>query len=275
MTVYIEYVVIDNFLVDYMLLKATFLITGKTIKKGRLLFCAFLGACFALLYPLMNFLPVILSAIKILMGLLLLLLSNNFDTFKSYYVNAVVFFLLTFALGGAILGASSIFNIDANSELSIAVMFLPAYLLIRSLIAVIKYVYSRKNVESKVVKCQLKMGEKVFSLRGFYDTGNGLYDHNSPVVICNKSLFKKILSGAHGLPKIRQIPLNTIVASGKITVIKIDELKIYNGQDENIFNNVTLGVAPVGVGEGYDLILHPDLAGEVVNENVKSFEKSG
>ena len=54
MIVYIEYVLIDNFIIDYLMLKATFNLTGMPVKKRRLFLCAFLGAAIALMYPLMQ-----------------------------------------------------------------------------------------------------------------------------------------------------------------------------------------------------------------------------
>ena len=54
MTVYIEYVLIDNFIIDYLLLKTSLALSGVMVKRARLFFCAFLGAGFALLLPVIS-----------------------------------------------------------------------------------------------------------------------------------------------------------------------------------------------------------------------------
>ena len=120
MTVYIEYVFIDNLIIDYLLFKATFTLTGNGYNKGRLLFCAFLGGVFALLYPLISAHTVIVTVIKVLFGLLIMLLANSYRTKKNFYVNTVVFFGLTFLVGGAIIGVFSLLGLEYSAEFSIA-----------------------------------------------------------------------------------------------------------------------------------------------------------
>ncbi len=261
MTVYIEYVLIDNLLIDYMLLKATFLITGNGYSKGRLFFCALLGAGVALVFPLLALPSLLLGALKILVGLLLLLISASYKNKRAFYINAVVFFALTFALGGALIGVYGLFNLDYSSELSIALIFLPAYVLIRVICGVVSFVYKRKTVASCTVDCELTLNGVTQKLKGFFDTGNGLYDGSSPVIICEKKVFTKFFGGEF-LPKLSKLTFQTVSGEGQMFTVKLDAVKIYLGQTSNIYNNVTLGVSGASVGQGYDVILHPALGGE-------------
>ena len=54
MTVYIEYVIIDNFIIDYLLLKTSLVLSGANAQRARLLFCAVLGVGFSLLLPIIS-----------------------------------------------------------------------------------------------------------------------------------------------------------------------------------------------------------------------------
>ena len=71
MVCYIEYVLLDNFVIDYLLLKAAFSVTGKTVKKLRLFLAAALGAVTAPLFPLIDVSAVIVFFLKLLIILLL------------------------------------------------------------------------------------------------------------------------------------------------------------------------------------------------------------
>jgi hypothetical protein len=73
----------------------------------------------------------------------------------------------------------------------------------------------------------------------------------------DKKVFLRLID--KDFPKVFYLPFSSVSEEKKIPAFKIDELKIYNGKDENIINNVTVGVARVGIE--YDLILHPDLFG--------------
>ncbi|MBE7086773.1 MAG: hypothetical protein E7369_00550 [Clostridiales bacterium] len=258
MTVYIEYVLIDNFVLDYLFLKATFHLTNIPSSKGRLLFCAFLGSVFALIYPLIRLGSVGTAVIKILFGLLLTLISGKFKTKKEYYVCTLIFFCLTTLTGGGIIAVYNLIGLNYSSELSIGLMILPAYAILKIVLAVIKYIYSRKAVVQNVYKCELSLGGRVVVTDGFMDTGNMLYDGDTPVIVCDKRVAKELFSG-DTLPKIKRITFSTVSGKSTMMAITINSIKIYFDGHENIYNKVTLGVAKNSVGTGYGVILHPAL----------------
>ena len=75
MIVYVEYVVIDNLLIDYLLLKTALTLSGIEFKKIRVFLVALFGTGFALVFPLIDLSAFLLAAVKVGMGLLLILLS--------------------------------------------------------------------------------------------------------------------------------------------------------------------------------------------------------
>lgn len=259
MAVYIEYVLIDNFVIDYLLLKATFTLTGNGYKKGRLFLCAILGGIFALVYPLINTHAILITLIKILFGILLMLLATNYRSAKNFYVNTLVFFAMTFLTGGAVIGIYSLLGLDYSKEYSIALMVLPVFLLIQGLTAVVKHIYRRKDIAILIFDCEIAVGESKLKVKGFTDTGNGLYDGDSPVIICGKKTIKKLFSGLKEIPKIYRLNFSTVSGKDDMLAVKLKYLKIYSGEQMNIFNNVTLCVAKSSVGNDYDVILHPAL----------------
>lgn len=261
MVVYIEYVLIDNFVIDYLLLKATFVITNLSVKKGRLFLLAFLGAIFALTYPFMQQIGFLLTIIKILFGLLLMLLATNYKSIKSYYVNTLIFFALTFLTGGVIIGLSNILGIELGTEFSIAIIILPAYLIIKGITELIKYLYRRKDEVAFLYDIELTLNGKVVKTKGFLDTGNGLYYNNQPVIICNKGLFLSFINSNSVLPKMEKIECKTVAGSSTLFAVKISTLKIYFNSEERIFNNVVMAISKVDSVD-YQVILHSALMGE-------------
>lgn len=266
MVVFVEYVIIDNLIIDYLMLKATFTLTGAPLRKRRLFICSFLGGIIALTYPLMQGLGVLESLIKIFSGLLIVLLASKYKSIKAYYVNAVIFFTFTFLTGGIILGIFSLFNIPTSSEISIALMVIPVYFVFRFFSELIKYFFARKTTQSFIYKVDIKMFDNTLTVKGFMDTGNGLLDGVRPVVVANKRLFYRLLGS--NLAKVKLKKLDMITANGKSQnlAVELDELRLYIGQKVNIFNNVTLCVSSQNCGADFDIILHPLLL-EVDNEN--------
>ncbi len=277
MNVYIEYVLIDNFVIDYLMLKATFLTTGINYNKKRLVFCAFLGAIIALIFPLIKLHVVLFTAIKILSGLLVILLAYSYKKPKTYYINAVIFFGYTFLTGGIIIGVFNIFSINYSSESAIAFMVIPAYAIIRTAIGVIKHIYRQKDVMSAVREIEITAFGVTKKGRGFIDTGNALFDDDSPVIFCVKGYAKQFLSGAIKHIKFKKITVGTVNGKAEKIAFKIDIIKIYNGTNLNIHKNVTACIVDE-IGEGYQVILHPALLREseyeVEDENFSQIKKA-
>lgn len=274
MTVYIEYVLIDNFLIDYLLLKATFSTTGISVRKGRLFLCAIFGAVTAIVYPFFENFYILQTVFKIFSGLLIVLIAVKFSSVKSYVINALIFFLYTFLMGGAIIGIYNLLNIPYQTEISVAFMVIPVYLLITGMERVIKYLYRRREIMKLTVKVELEFSNKKVALNGFYDTGNGVYDGDSPVIFCTKKTFTEIVGDNLLRAKLKKICIFTVNGETENFAVSLDKIKIYNKDEPNIYNNVTLCATKNSVGDGYDVILHPALMeSDYENQNYRKVKK--
>lgn len=261
MTVYIEYVILDNLIIDYMLLSATFTLTRKKVKRRWLLLSALLGSGFALLYPLISVNGILLTIIKILFGLFMLLICHKWQSLKSFYVHALVFFGYAFLVGGAIMGVYSIFEIPIGSEWLVGITLIPVYVLLKGFGVLVNYLYRRKNTLAQTYKIKLTLFGINVECVGFMDTGNGLYYKNMPVVVCSKRFFIKRFGKS--LPaKLNFIQVDTVSGASKKPVFVLDEFWIYYKDNLNRYNNVAMCVASQGESMDYDLILHPSLIGE-------------
>ena len=265
MTVYIEYVFIDNFFIDLMLFNTAFKITGREVSRLRLIMCSAFGAVFALIYPLITENAVIITSAKILFGLFLTFCVAKFSSAKEYAAFTAVFLGLTFLTGGAIIGAFNILGIEYSSEISIALMVLPVYILIRFITALIRYFYRAKDLSGLIVKTEIFFGGKCATVRGFFDTGNALYDELMPVIVVSSRAIAPIITPAL-LKNAKYITVNTAVGKEKKISFKPDMLVIYSGEIKNIFYNVRVCVADKTFN-GYDAVLHCALK-EVKNERV-------
>ncbi len=262
MTVYIEYVLIDNFIIDYLMLKASFALTATSVTRSRLFFCAFLGALFALAYPLLSMHTVLLTLIKICFGLLMVFVAGKFKNKKAFYVTTVVFFAYTFMTGGAVIGIFSILGVPYSTEYSIALMVVPVYFIFMGVTSVVKFLYRRKDINCNIYDIEITAFGVTKKGKGFFDTGNELYDGDNPVIVCGKNFAKEFMGGGLGKIKLKRITVNTVNGKQENIAFDIEQIKIYNLDEPNIFKKVTLCVSKSEVGANYDVILSPALAGE-------------
>ena len=268
MVVYIEYVLINNFFIDYMILNAAFILTGARYKKGSLILASILGAVFALIFPLVDGVKVISFLIKIASGLLVVLIPAKYRNFREYFINAAVFFCYTFLIGGVIIGVFNIFNLDYSIEPFSALICLPVYVALKFFGSVVNHIYRRKDIAANIVDISLTVNKKQVLCKGFFDTGNGVYHNNLPVIVCSKRFFFANFVERLADSRFEKISVQTVNGKSDNLSVKVDELKIYIKDKQNTFNNVTLMISKYSVGDGYDVILHPALYKESGDEKV-------
>ena len=255
MTVYIEYVLIDNLVIDYLLFSLTFALLGRSGVRKRLFLCSLLGATFALLYPLLLGDGIISVIGKVLFICLDALFVDNFSKFKDYLLFLTVLLMVTFLTGGIILGALNILGIKEYSEVCVATVILPVFITTKIIRYMLKTLNNKRSVLSLQYEVDLSLKDILVKAVGFMDTGNLVFNGNSPVIFCEKPFMKKFLT-KFPLPKIFYVEIETVASKEKLPAIKIDKVVIRKNKTAYTYTGVTL-CACRNVGVGYQIILNP------------------
>ena len=269
MSVYIEYAIIDNLIINYILLSVSTRCALVKTKFIYLFLSAVVGTAVAIVVPLFPLKNIFLITIKVLLAVLMTFIAGKYKTVKKYLLTLLLFFLFTFLCGGFIIALFTLVGVDYESYfilnydslMPIGVSVLLIYALTRALLKVSKYLLKERNLRPFLRDCVLVIDKKKFKTKGFIDSGNGLYDSRSglPVTVCSNALFNRLK--AVGIKKaVSSINFDTVSGSSKMQLYVIDKLMIYNGVTVNIINNVLLGVSEAGFFNcDYDLLLHPSI----------------
>ena len=237
------------------------------MNKVKVALASALGAIFALIFPLLNLSEFILGALKLLSGFLLITLSTPRINGKKLYLCYTFFLAFTFLLGGTLIGVYEIFNLDYSSEISVALAFLPCYIIIRFITEIIKFLYQKKNVESFCYQTEITYNEKTLTVKGFLDSGNGAYYKGIPIVFLNKEKAEKFFSGIEFLKDLIKVKIQTLNGESDKLCFIASEIKIYFLDKVSIFNNVAVCISR-GLGD-YDVILHSSMIKGGENESDK------
>ena len=104
MIVYVEYVLLDNFIIDFIIFYSVAKILKLKIQKVRIVLACVLGVGFAFAIPFINITNIILFLIKLLMGVILVYVAFSFTKLKQFFLTYLSFIFLTFLLGGICYG---------------------------------------------------------------------------------------------------------------------------------------------------------------------------
>ena len=275
MTVYIEYVILDNFLIDLVLL----LLTAKVIKVHvswwKYAFACSFGTAICFVLPLVS-LPVIAGiAIKLVTGLIMCKICFFHQPFVVRFVANLVLLSLLYSLGGAtiafmfLLSKNPLETIKNNyfNTVPIGLLVAAAFCIISFALYLAKYIKERKTIAPFLRTIQIKIFGKTVELFGYLDSGNRLEDDVSglPIVVVSKeTLGKNFKSGLETLSasQTKAMRPHYIVASsatgqGKMLVLKPEYISIANEK-----KNALIGITEVKFNDivRVDALFGPALA---------------
>ena len=271
MQVYIEYAIIDNLVINYLILKTASASVKVKTNFLRLFISSCLGTAVAVVLPLFTLNERVLLFVKVLLAFIMPLIISKYANIKNYFSVVALFILFTFLCGGFILALLSFAVIDYkenyilsyDSVLPIGLSVLIVYALSKTMIKLSFIVLKERNLQPFLRRCIIVIGKTKYKVLGFIDSGNGLYDKKTglPIIVASNSFFSKIPK-SDIKKSISNFEFDTVSGTSYMNLYVIDKVMIYNGEKVNIFNNVLLGVSSkVYNFTGYEILLHPALGG--------------
>ena len=268
MTIYVDVVLLENICMNYIILFSTTYIMKIKRKHIRLFLSSLVGAVYAVL-AYAEIVPLYANFIvKVILSIVMVYIAFYPKNFKGLLKELIVFYLVSFALGGC---AFALLYIVRPQDIFIKNgVYIGTYPLKIALLGgivgfVITYI-AFKVVKNKIVKNQIiyeveiSIEDKTLKTRLLLDTGNMLKDpiSNSPVLVVEKNTLKeiipeevleeteKILGGdvkrnEKYQKRLRIIPFSSIGKQNGIMVgIKADKVKITNDIEEIINQNAII-----------------------------------
>ncbi len=182
--IYIDELIILNFIIDFLILKTTSSILKLNVKNSRLIISSIVGEI-SLLYLFINLNNIELTLFKILIGVIMNFISFGYINLKEFLKNLLYFYMFSFFLGGTLY----YLKIESLVKYKYYLILIP---LIMNILK--KLTYNLKNVMKlrHKVTIYLKNGNILY-LNGYMDTGNRLVEPytNKNVIIINKDIKEK------------------------------------------------------------------------------------
>ena len=207
MVVYIEYVILDNFIIDLLLLWGTTKILKQKIIKFRLIFGALLGTVFAVFSPFFPIYGVWQIILKFFIGLAIMFIGIAPQKIKTLFLSFVIFLSLTFVAGGVCFGLAGMlgeFIFGANfaaysQDFPISIILVGLVALLYFSITIYNYFMHSKSKLQNIVSLEIKHGQFSYKTQGFIDTGNQLFDkiNGKPISIFSTKSFLKMFDNKY------------------------------------------------------------------------------
>ena len=275
MTIYVDVVLIENLIMNYIILFATGLVLKIKINHIRLILSSLLGAIYSIV-AYTGFLKIYSSFIlKIILSAIIVYIAYNPLSVKKMSKELLFFYLISFVFGGAafaliyivrpqdILMRNGLF-LGTYPLKTVILGAIVAFVVIITAFTIIKNKMTKKNM---IYKIEVKLNGKEIITEALIDTGNMLKEPitNLPVVVIEHTLLydcmpKEILNHLEDIiggdfekipeeiknkyvSKLKLIPFSSLgKQNGMLIGIKPDYLKIIKEEQEEIKENVIIGI---------------------------------
>jgi stage II sporulation protein GA (sporulation sigma-E factor processing peptidase) len=204
LTVYLDVIWFLNFCFDALLLLLTATLLKRPVFKWRIALAAFIGSTIVLFMftPYHYFFS--LPLVKIIYSLIMVLLAFGFTRLTTFMQNIFMFYLVTFMIGGGMLGIHNLFNVNWILKEGTFHIGDPVSWTFVIIGFPIVYYYSKKNMDhlevrkvhyEQMVDVLITIENTNISLKGLVDSGNQLHDpiSRAPVMIVDLANCRELL----------------------------------------------------------------------------------
>lgn len=275
MTIYIDIVLIENLIMNYIILFTTAVVLKIKVNHIRLILASLLGAGYSII-AYMGIIKVYSSIIlKIILSVLIIYIAFNPQNIKKMCKDLLLFYLVSFVFGGV--AFALIYIIKPQNILMKNGLFLGTYTLktvmlgavvafciIIGAFAIIKNKISKKDMFCEI---EILINQKKIKTKAMIDTGNMLKEPitNVPVIVVEHILLyscmpkeilnnlKEIMGGDFKnipcdiqekyISKLKLIPFSSLgKQNGMLIGIRPEYVKVITDEQEKINKNVIIGI---------------------------------
>lgn len=275
MEVYIEYVILDNFIINSIIISLTNLTLRLNLNKTKIFIASIVGTIFAIFMPFIMLNNLLLFIVKLMVGFIIVMCFSKL-IFTQILLSYLVFISYTFLMGGMCYFVLTMLNIPVtfsgvliySFDIPVSLLILLIYVYYLIISKLIKYRKNIVNLKFSVVLCK---NQKELKLSGFLDTGNQIFDEDGkPIIVISLKSFLKcfpnisILKVATNMVNTcdiensKYIVISTSNATTKMLTFKADKIKVLDANIVKEFNNITIGVSNSNFNQKFDCILHSE-----------------
>lgn len=257
MQIYLEFALIENFCMDFVLLCAAKAAVKNPVGYVRIAIASAIGSAFAVCFPLLCLGGAAASVVKVGFGFVMAAIGGKFNGVKGYVKFAFAFLAVSFLSGGALIAAFSLADVAFVSGggylLSSVPVGIPLFAVVCVLIAVKKIAKKVAKNRAIEVKCKIYLNGRCAACSAFFDSGNKLYFCGTPVSVAPKHVAMR-LTDVSAITDF--VPVHTVAGEGKMPVFTADKIEIDDGKTVCVRTGVLMGVSPKLITK---TVLHSDL----------------
>lgn len=197
MTIYIDIIILENLIMNYIILYATGLISKNRIYYFRIFCASFIGAIYSVIQYISKLQIYSNLFFKIILSIIMVFIAFNPQNVKKMCKQIMLFYLTTFTFGGV--ATYLIYMLKPENVIIKNGVFVGTYVLkvifigaiVGTVVLIICFKFTKNKITKKDMICQIKiyLNKKEKVLNAIVDTGNMLKEPitGNPVMVVERT----------------------------------------------------------------------------------------
>ncbi len=266
MTIYIESFLIQNFLINFCLLRLVFLTTKNQTTFFKLTLSAIIGSIFSVVSAMVLTNSTTINILKFACAILMILIPFKLNL-KQLTFSVILLFCYTFAFGGAILNFATKtyltnFGCIISSKFCFEIVTLILIALTYLFELISKHLKHKLTANNYIFKTTLYCAQNSITINAYLDTGNLLEHNGKPIIVLDLNSYLKLSNNdiVKYFNNNEKIEASTVSGANSLKVFKIDKIKIETDRKPIIIENQLIAVSTKSFKEtNYQALLSPYL----------------
>lgn len=185
MTIYLDYIFIENLIVDYILLRETAHIARKNVSNKKILLATIIASCYVVFMMYLKIQQLNYIFCKILLVIVIVYITFKPKFIGEYLKIIALFFLISVINVGSLNVVMNLLNVQNSNSVLKLIVYVASFLLSKFFANNMWEIYRRDIKNNDLTyDVKLEINKKTYKYKAFLDTGNNVfsYTNNVPVI---------------------------------------------------------------------------------------------
>lgn len=198
MTIYLDYVFIENFLIDCVILKETSYIARKNITTKRTIISSVIASLYVVLMMYLKIEKLNYLICKLLLVIIMIYISFEPKRIDEYIKLIALFFLISIINVGTLIVITNLLKLKNTNGILKIIIYLASLFLSKLCMKDMWKIYKRRIKDDDLIyEVNIRLNNKKYIYKAFLDTGNNVYSYtyNVPVIfaeVLDETMLKNI-----------------------------------------------------------------------------------
>lgn len=258
MTIYLDYIFIENLLIDYILLKQTSYISRKKVSRKRACLASTIASLYVVIMIWLKIEQLEYLICKILLTFIVIYVCFNPKTINEYIRIMILFFLISVLNVGTFSAITNLINVTYNKAFIKIIVYVISLFISKFFVTQTWKIYMHNiRNEELIYDVKIYLNQKQYAYKAFLDTGNNVYSYTYDVPVIFAQVLNEDIWEELKAKTAFEITTTTLSSTTNKKAYVFDNVEISNGRKKwNVKAAIVFEREKLSKDNSYNMLLN-------------------